>query len=396
MKALVVFLCIFSVSLVFGETQEALFERALDAENQGDVPATIALLEEASRYQGPYNAEIQEILGEYYAALQIKEKPQKKFSGDFLAKVEGAVFNYQEYGDVSSVNEYSGENYLLVGGRLKYRTLSGLTHSWIFSFSTDLFFREKETVFDTSRWAFIPSAEYNLQGDQFAFGASVDMNISERDGLVPAGSLFAELDFFQGKNSYCGLFVGSYGNILGRARIQSNLYWDYSPVLGFRFYSALGPRFERDTVVNSYIMQITRNEFTATEDTAMVHFYTGRSAKLGPELRLQTGYKFSKAWSMNLSTMLFYGWGLKKDFWLAYSQDEFMPEDSLDTTVYYQRQVLQGYWVLRGDWSGDILGAYLSFGQHFTRYMDLPADHPELLSKASILSELRLGFSFRF
>lgn len=383
MRALAVFLCIFCISSVSAETQESLFERALDAESEGDVPKTIALLEEAATYDGPYRAEIEDILKDYYAALQIKGK--SKLSGNFLAKVEGAGFIYEEYGNETSVKENFGETYVLLGGEFDYHTQSGLTHFWSISLSADVFFREEETVFDTSRWAFTPSLEYSLQGDWFALGAGVDLGVSERDGLLPAGTLFVERDVFQKKDHRAGVYTFGYVNGNGRARVQGDFYWNYRSSLGLWYNVSIGVRLERDTVVSSYLLQ---EEVPLENQTTPLRFYAGRPTKLGPELRLQTGYKFSKAWSLDLRSTLYYGFGLDEDSWLTQE-----PNEEINT---YQRQMLQGYWVLRGEWKGDIMGTYLSFGQHFIRYENVPADHPEILSVASILSEARLGFSARF
>jgi hypothetical protein len=391
MRAFAVFLCFFCISSVFAETQEALFERALDAESEGDVPKTIALLEEASTYEGPYRGEIEAILKEYYAALQITDEGQSEFSGNFLAKVEGSGFTYEEYGNSANVNENSGDSYALLGGEFDYHTSSGWTHFWFVSLSADVFFREKETVFDTSRWAFTPSLEYNLQGDWFVFGASVDFGVSERDGLLPAGTLFAERDVFQNKDYRAGIYAFGYANVNGRARVQTDFYWNYRPSLGFWYNVSIGARLERDTIVNSYLPQ---ENVTLEPQTTPLRFYAGRPTKLGPELRLQTGYKFSKVWSVDLRSTLYYGLGLNEDSWLAPNDyQEFSEELDYNT---YQRKMLQGYWMLRGEWKGDVLGAYLSLGQHFIRYEDLPADHPEILFTTSILSEVRLGFSARF
>jgi len=391
MRALAVFLCIFCISSVFAETQETLFERALDAESEGDVPKTIALLEEAATHEGPYRGEIEAILKEYYAALQIKDESESGFSGNFLAKVEGSGFIYEEYGNAASVKENSADSYVLLGGEFDYHTPSGWTHFWFVSLSADVFFREKETVFDTSRWALTPSLEYSLQGDWFVFGASVDFGVSERDGLLPAGTLFAERDVFQNKDYRAGIYAFGYANVNGRARVQTDFYWNYRPSLGFWYNVSIGARLERDTIVNSYLPQ---EDFTLEHQTTPLRFYAGRPTKLGPELLLQTGYKFSKVWSVDLRSTLYYGLGLNEDSWLAPNDSqEFNPNLDYNT---YQRQMLQGYWMLRGEWKGDIMGAYLSLGQHFIRYENLPADHPEILFTTSILSEGRLGFSARF
>ena len=114
---------------------------------------------------------------------------------------------------------------------------------------------EKETVFDTSRWALTPSLEYSLQGDWFVFGASVDFGVSERDGLLPAGTLFAERDVFQNKDYRAGIYAFGYANVNGRARVQTDFYWNYRPSLGFWYHVSIVARLERHTIVESYVPQ---------------------------------------------------------------------------------------------------------------------------------------------
>lgn len=59
------------LGLALATPQDSLYEKALDAEGAGDVATAIHLFEMANSYPGNYNAEIQEILTEYYEALQI-------------------------------------------------------------------------------------------------------------------------------------------------------------------------------------------------------------------------------------------------------------------------------------------------------------------------------------
>ena len=58
-------------SLLFAETQESVYYRAMKAEEAGNVSAALAAFEEAVQIPGPYTEEIREIINEYYKALGI-------------------------------------------------------------------------------------------------------------------------------------------------------------------------------------------------------------------------------------------------------------------------------------------------------------------------------------
>ncbi|MFA6836780.1 MAG: hypothetical protein WCR04_10320, partial [Fibrobacteraceae bacterium] len=196
---------------LFADIQDSLFEKALDAESAGDVPSTIALLEEAYSYKGNYNAEIRKILNSYYDALQIKDSISP-MSVDFLIRAEGVGIQYNEYGDSSGANEKSGETYLFFGADLGFHGTSGIARYLLVSFASDIFFREKETVFDTSRWAFTPSVEYTVQGERFLIVGNLDALISEKDGVVLSAAISGERDFYYAKDYRAGVSWFGYVN----------------------------------------------------------------------------------------------------------------------------------------------------------------------------------------
>lgn len=408
----VIFLFLLAIT-VSAETQDSLFERALDAESSGDVTATIDLLERAAACKGPYDAEIHNILNSYYEALGV-DTSSSGFDKNFVAKLEGGGYGYNEYGDTAGASELSAETYLLLGGGFTYRTESGLEHSVMVSLASDLFFREKETVFDTSRWAFTPELEYTLQGIWFAAGADVDFYVSERDGFVPAFSLFGERDFYQNGSGTVrsGFYSALYASTSGRARFQLSLYFERHPEHGFWFYTGLGGRFERDTVVDvyfegygsagypSYAAEDSSGwENGSGADTVRQLYYAGRPSSLGPELRLFGGYKFSDAWALSFRGSLYEGFALRKDSWLAPAGDSAAVDGNGQPLIEdrtYSRKSLLGYGSLRGEWKYKNFSAYASLEAHFLRYQSLPGDHPELTSYASIWKGIRLGTALRF
>lgn len=407
---------LFFVFSVSAETQDSLFERALDAESAGDIPATIELLEQASAYKGSYDAEIRNILNSYYDALGV-DTVSSGLDKNFMAKLEGGGYDYDEYGDTAGASELSAEAYLLLGGGVVYSTKSGLEHSITASLATDFFFREKETVFDTSRWAFTPELEYTLQGSWFAVGTDVDFYVSERDGFVPSLSLFGERDFYQNESgtNRSGFYSAIYASHSGRARVQLSLYFERHPERGFWFYTGIGGRLERDTVVNVYFDN-GGNEIVDTASYAVADsgsgweygsiadmnrqkYYTGKPSSLGPELRLFAGYKFSDAWSVTFRGTLFEGFALRSDSWIAPAEDSTALDENGQPLIVnrtYTRKSLLGYGSFRGEWKYKHFSAYAALEAHFLRYQSLPKDHPELTSYASVWKGVRLGTSIRF
>ncbi|MBP5247208.1 MAG: hypothetical protein J6Z31_05050 [Fibrobacter sp.] len=396
--------------------QDSLFEKALDAESAGDIVLTVALLEEANSYQGNYNDEIQEILDSYYEVLRMKDATSEVLSEvdsnenklNWMARLELVGIKYDEFGDSLSANEYSGEAYLNVGAEYEIRQ-DKISHFLLFCFASDVFMREDGTVFDTSRWAFTPSLEYTIQSERFVVSLGGDVNISERDGAVFSGSLSAERDFYLSENFRAG--VSGFGYLNDNLRIRAKLggYYEYRPLYGFWTNVAVSGRFERDTSVSAYFWRYEwMNEYGP--DSVQERYYQGHNFKIGPELRLQLGYRFNSSFSVDFLGNLYWSYNPYEDEWMTFEDnfdenfdgefDENFEENAerrfgprLST---WNRQSLQGSMRLRGNWKGKHFGTYLSVGTYFRRYLGLPSGHPEIYSNAYILGEIRLGATFRF
>ena len=73
-------------SLLFAETQESVYYRAMKAEEAGDVSAALAAFEEAVEIPGPYTQEIREIINEYNKALGTTAVTKSPWSFRFLSQ----------------------------------------------------------------------------------------------------------------------------------------------------------------------------------------------------------------------------------------------------------------------------------------------------------------------
>lgn len=73
MRPIAIVISLLLSSVLFAETQEQVYSRALEAEKAGDIPKSVALFEEAAQMDGEYTKEIQEILKDYYDVLGMSE-----------------------------------------------------------------------------------------------------------------------------------------------------------------------------------------------------------------------------------------------------------------------------------------------------------------------------------
>ena len=174
---------------VFADTvQDSLFEKALEAEDAGDAVQTIALLEMAREREGTHSEEIRQILSEYYDALGVSGTDfGEERRLHFFSKMELVGIYYKEFGDSLEASEFSGEGYLLLGVEYR-RRFGGLQHTWAIRGMSNLFWHEDETVFDTSRWVFLPMLEYSLQGVRFEVDAGAGVQFSDGNEAVFSGT----------------------------------------------------------------------------------------------------------------------------------------------------------------------------------------------------------------
>lgn len=192
------------LGLALATPQDSLYEKALDAEGAGDVATAIHLFEMANSYPGNYNAEIQEILTEYYEALQIgRDSGSGEKELSFWANLEAGGSRYDELGDSLGAHEFFGEGGLRIGAEL-FIPQGELFHRIAVFFASDVFFYEPNTVFDTSRVALSPSVEYSLSGDRFAASLESGVLFSAREHGTFFVSFWGKRDFYRNEASRAG------------------------------------------------------------------------------------------------------------------------------------------------------------------------------------------------
>ena len=209
--------------------------------------------------------------------------------------------------------------------------------------------------------------------------------------------------------------MNGFGYLNDNLRVRAKLggYYEYRPQYGFWTNVALSGRIERDSSISAYFWRYSgmdnfrpdsemdfgygwgkgfENEWNADSgamriDSVRVRYYLGKNVKIGPELRLQMGYRFNSIFSLDFLGNLYYSYNPYEDEWISF-------DDQQNST--WNRQILQGSLRLRGNMRGKHFGTYLSVGTYFRRYFGLPSGHPEIYSYADFLSEIRLGMTFRY
>lgn len=397
-KSLFFFCVLLGLELAYATPQDSLYEKALDAEGSGDVATAIHLFEMANSYPGNYNAEIQEILAEYYEALQI----ERDSGGDerelsFWANLEASGSRYDEQGDSLGAHEFFGEGGLRIGAELLIPQ-GELSHRIAVLFASEAFFHEPNTVFDTNRVEFSPSVEYSLLGDRFTVSLETGLLFSARDKGTVFASLWGRRELYRNGDFRTGFRGDFFWNSQARVRLSAGSFFEIQREKGFSGELALSGRFDGDTSVSAYFKYPLRDDFERggpfpwdvgldiLPDSASERFYLGRRSKFGPEICAFLEYRFSHFFSLDFRGNLFFSYGPQEDRWLR----------DAERIATWNRRMLQGNACLRANFEWERFGMYVSAGIHFSRYFRLPEDHPEISAELALQEKARLGSFVRF
>lgn len=409
-------------TLLWAETQEEAYYRAMKAEETGDISAAVKAFEEAVALAGPYTAELQEILQGYYEALGIKGETEKKspFSFRFLGDVGFNGLKYNESKTREDVDEYGGDLYVSLTPFLDY--VSGdYLHSFGLEVSGDWFLmNDNMPALDTSDWNLSLGAEYALVGTTMMLNVGVNLNLAEREATSFSVFGWGQKEFYRnGKNRF-GAALWAYYKSSGP--LSSALYatWNYSSTYGLNGSAHLGVRFEADSVLNykkyvsdygSSVLDIVEKAYDAlygnsmdaclqtygeqcffmntdslfweklvdeVTDTINVPVTKYYGAWIGPTLRGKLAYKFRSDVSVEAKANLFYGYVLDG------------PDED-----YEKIQKFTGTWGGMVYWKRSFCQLYLGFEQIY-RYYVLPKYYKAIYSKSSLLSQLKAGAKWEF
>lgn len=262
-------------AILFAETQEAAYFRAMQAEEAGDISLTIRTFEEALDMDGPYTEEIKGILNDYYDALGI---PETKRHQSLKKNVEGIPekenpWSYRFAGDLSAVgvlysayDENADYGSSLQGNFSAYLDYSSgdWIHSFVLNVLGDLnFYNEDMPALDTNDWKGAVGLEYSLVSSFLMLDVGLDLNVYQQESAFPAFYTWAEYDFLKINRHQFGAALWGYHDLSGPMSFALYGSWRKSNTYGFSFSLMAGVRLEVDSAFDyaSY-----RNRYNAALD----------------------------------------------------------------------------------------------------------------------------------
>lgn len=426
-------------SLLFAETQESVYFRAMKAEEAGDVSAALAAFEEAVQIPGPYTEEIREIIDEYYKALDTTEKKKNPWSLRFLGDIGFYGLHYNEYGGVEKVSETGGDIFFSLTPFVDY-SAGDWIHSFGVGFSGDWFVANDDMpVLDTNDWNISVGLEYSLVGKSLMVDVGADIKVVEGAYVSPNFYAWVERDFYRFEKQRVGAAVWGYYDPDGPLSFALYGSWHRTVPYGLNWSVYAGARFEADSAVDlvSYIesyknaleeleseeneepwnpywggsypmygewqnpMQVCletygpecynwnigkldsmywaqMNDFKDTTSSVSVAIPKYFAKWFGPTLRSQVSYKFKRNITLEARLNLFYGIVL----------------DGPDSD-YKKMRKFSGVWGTMLYWKPNALTLYLGVEQFYKHY-SLPKYYRGVYPENSILSELKVGFKWEF
>ena len=434
MRSAVVALLLF-VSVLFAESQEAVYYRAMKAEEAGDVSTALAAFEEAVQIPGPYTEEIREIIEEYYKALGSTAEQKHPWSFRFLGDLGFYGLRYNEYGGVEKVSESGGDIFYALTPFVDYSTGDWI-HSFGIGFSGDWFVANDDMpVLDTNDWNVSVGLEYSLVGKSLLLDVGADIKIVEGAYVSPNFYAWVERDFYRFEKQRIGAAVWGYYDPDGPLSFALYGAWHRTIPYGLNGSVYVGARFEADSAVDyvSYLAAYEKALAEQERETEQTPEYQGgynsmyggwqnpmaacleaygsecygwnigkmdsiywaqQNASqntesivdmkvpkyyakwLGPTLRSLLSYKFRRNITLEARLNLFYGFVL----------------DGPDSD-YEKMGKFSGVWGSMLYWKPNALTLYLGF-EWFYKHYSLPEYYKGVYPENSILSEFKTGFKW--
>lgn len=240
---LLLLLCVAS----FAESQEAVYYRALLAEESGDVATSVSLFEKACAMDGEYTEEVCDIVKQYHEALGKSESPWS------YRLSLGATFyglHYREFQSGKDVNESGGNASSSLSFYLEYST-ANWTHSFGANFQADWFIDNDDMpALDTNDWTIAPGIEYLLMGDFLMLDLGMDFNVASEENLKLDFYGFAEVDLFRFGKQRVGLSLFGFYREDGPFSLALYATWHRYEKYGFSGNVSLGLKMDADSLLD--------------------------------------------------------------------------------------------------------------------------------------------------
>ena len=379
--------------MLFAETQQEAYYRALKAEEAGDIPVALKAFEEAAALPGPYTEELQGIIRDYNEALG-KSAVDSVSPWEFHVAGEIGLYgmHYKETG--MDDGELGGDIFLNVNPYWDY-TSGVWSHTFAATAQGDIFLNnDNMSVLDTNDWNLSLGLEYTLMGKSMLLDAGYDFNV---EGSEISSDFYAwfEKDFFRFEKQRVGAVAWAYYQTSGPMSYALYGAWHRTVPEGLNGTVYLGAKFEADSVFdykafwNSYKAasqsaedtdsEYAENSYAADESTetesaeSEIVMRYALGSWLGPVFRSRVSYKFKNQITVEGKLNLFYGIAV------GGPDSKFRKLKKLNGTV-----------GLTASWKYWKMNYYLGLERNF-KYYSSPNFYKTIYKERSALTQLKLG-----
>lgn len=404
------FMMLALVALLYAETQEDAYYRAMKFEEAGDITAALQAFEEAAALPGEYTEEIQGIIREYKSALGLADDDSsgaanKANPWEFHVAGELGLYgmHYKETG--LDTAEKGGDLFVNVNPYFDY--VSGIwSHTFAASVQGDYFLNNDEmSVLDTNDWNLVLGLEYTLMGRGMLLDAGYDFNI-EGDQLYSDFYLWFEKDLYKFEKQRVGAVAWAYYQTSGPMSFAAYASWHRTVSEGLNGTVYVGAKFEADSAFDykSFMESYAEYKQAASTYNDYWQYLSDHGAEMGdaeyeayvsnspvepsvesvvyrqtmgkwfgPVFRSRISYKFKNRISVEAKMNLFYGFAVGG------------PDED-----FKKIKKFNGTWGGSVSWKYKMMSFYLGLERNY-KHMNLPNFYKGFYRESTVLTQLKLG-----
>ena len=404
------FMMLALVALLYAETQEDAYYRAMKFEEAGDITAALQAFEEAAALPGEYTEEIQGIIREYKSALGLADDDSsgaanKANPWEFHVAGELGLYgmHYKETG--LDTAEKGGDLFINVNPYFDY--VSGIwSHTFAASVQGDYFLNNDEmSVLDTNDWNLVLGLEYTLMGRGMLLDAGYDFNI-EGDKLYSDFYLWFEKDLYKFEKQRVGAVAWAYYQTSGPMSFAAYASWHRTVSEGLNGTVYVGAKFEADSAFDykSFMESYAEYKQAASTYNDYWQYLSDHGAEMGdaeyeayvsnspvepsvesvvyrqtmgkwfgPVFRSRISYKFKNRISVEAKMNLFYGFAVGG------------PDED-----FKKIKKFNGTWGGSVSWKYKMMSFYLGLERNY-KHMNLPNFYKGFYRESTVLTQLKLG-----
>ena len=404
------FMMLALVALLYAETQEDAYYRAMKFEEAGDITAALRAFEEAVALPGEYTEEIQGIIREYKSALGLADDDSsgaanKANPWEFHVAGELGLYgmHYKETG--LDTAEKGGDLFINVNPYFDY--VSGIwSHTFAASVQGDYFLNNDEmSVLDTNDWNLVLGLEYTLMGRGMLLDLGYDFNI-EGDQLYSDFYLWLEKDLYKFEKQRVGVVAWAYYQTSGPMSFAAYASWHRTVSEGLNGTVYVGAKFEADSAFDykSFMESYAEYKQAASTYNDYWQYLSDHGAEMGdaeyeayvsnspvepsvesvvyrqtmgkwfgPVFRSRISYKFKNRISVEAKMNLFYGFAVGG------------PDED-----FKKIKKFNGTWGGSVSWKYKMMSFYLGLERNY-KHMNLPNFYKGFYRESTVLTQLKLG-----